>query len=144
MGSVDDDFVDFLIHVYEKEIEESGKKTPGRCFELFLEEAFKVAGYSVEDRPYVWDKGIEFIASKNNIAIVVQAKKLKINATDLVSVSEMRDFIVALNNYKLKTCLECGQVLMHKYSKRTRSEYWAHSEYNQPNCRNCKYTENME
>lgn len=41
----------------------------------------------------------------------------------------MREFIVALNNYKLKTCLECGQVLMYKYIKRTRSEYWAHPEY---------------
>lgn len=47
------------------------EKTPERCFELFLEDVFKVAGYSVEDRPYVWDKGIDFIASKNNIAIGV-------------------------------------------------------------------------
>lgn len=205
MDSVDDDLVDTLIHIHEKEIEENGKRKPGRCFELFLEAVFEAGGYIIEDRPYVGDKGIDFIANKDGIAIGVQAKKLKINATDLVSVSEMRDFIGALNNYqlktgkklkgvfitthyfslsskeesqvadielidkeslilliqklyplllakayykrmteKLKTCPECGKVLIHRYSKRTRSEYWAHPEYNEPNCRNCKYTENTE
>ena len=205
IDSIDDDLVDTLIHIHEKEIEENGKRKPGRCFELFLEAVFEAGGYVVEDRPYVGDKGIDFIANKDGITIGVQAKKLKIDATDLVSVSEMRDFIGALNNYqlktgkklkgvfitthyfsssskeeaqvadvelidkeslillieklyplllvkayykrmteKLKTCPECGRILIHRYSKRTRSEYWAHPEYNEPNCRNCKYTENIE
>lgn len=103
MDSVDDDLVDTFIRVHEKEIKENGKEVLGRCFELFLEEIFRVGGYNIKDRPYVGDKGIDFIASKDDIAIGVQAKKLKIDANKLIPVSDMRDFIGSLYNYEMKT-----------------------------------------
>lgn len=124
MNGVEDGLVDTWIYIHEKEIEENGKKRPGRCFELFLEDVFEVGGYSIQDRPYVGDQGIDFIARKDDIVIGVQAKKLKIDATELIPVSDMRDFIGSLNNYEVKTGEKLKGVFIttHYFSQASKDE----------------------
>lgn len=100
MNIISDDLVDSFINVHEKEIEESGKINPGRCFELFLEEVFRLAGYCIEDRHPNGNKndgGIDFVAEKDGIFFAVQAKKRKIDATTLLSVNEVRNLIGAID-----------------------------------------------
>lgn len=69
----------------------------GRDFEIFLNNIFKMAGYETYLTPEKGDNGIDIFITKDNMTTAIQAKKFKLDGTNIVKLDTVREFTGALS-----------------------------------------------
>jgi Predicted endonuclease distantly related to archaeal Holliday junction resolvase and Mrr-like restriction enzymes len=115
MESISDDLVDTLINIHEKEVSESSKER-GRCFEIFLENIFKGAGYKSELTSYNRDKGIDLYVEKAGIVSAIQAKKRILMTTETIGVQDIKDFVYNVSRQKKRIIHKKIFITTHYFS----------------------------